>query len=371
MIGRLNRAGAERQMLLIASGLQNRGNRVTIVSLDGPGNLDEEARRLGLEVRIMEGLFRGLIWKAIPYIRYVRNAKPDVIYGFLPKQHLVITLLKSFTIPAKIVWGIRASKIDWSEYHLRSRIFFPLATKLSRWADAYIANSWSGADYHNSLGYLSKRMSVVPNGIDTEIFFPNTTSRGIIRSNWNLAEAVPIVGMLARFDPMKGNDDFLEVAAKVADAMPEARYVVTGQHTDVQAAAFWKRASTLGIKDKTLLFNSTSSPEVFLNGIDVLVSPSKTEGFPNTILEALACGTPVVATDVGDTRRILTDTACIAHHGDHMSLANSVVRLLSNSNYLSESKIESVVTAARYDKNQLVKQTEIKLRTIVNETSGE
>ncbi len=365
VIGSLGRAGAERQMMMLASGLQNRGHIVSIVCLDGTGGFDEEARQLGLKVLTLEKRFPKLMRSATTYMGHVRDVKPHVVYAFLPKQHIVATLLKPLSRQSKIVWGIRASQIDWKSYRLRARLFFPIATKLSRWADMYIANSWAGAEYHISEGYESKKMRVIPNGIDAAVFHPDDKIRSNIRIEWKAGEEVPVIGILSRFDPMKGNDHFLEVASRVVKQLPSAIFIAVGRHTDEQAEAYFERASLLGLQGKLQLFKTTEQPQHYLNGFDVLVVPSKSEGFPNTVLESLACGTPVVGTNVGDIREILGPNLSAANYGDIDSLASGVLSLLSRPLSSMSRQEMSEEICERFSVKILVDQTEILLEGVL------
>jgi glycosyltransferase involved in cell wall biosynthesis len=328
VIGSLQRAGAERQMILTARGLNELGHTVEILCWDSLGALAEEARDQGITVRELKKRTNFFQFKPYSYIRAVKSFRPQVIYPYLPKQHLRATLLKWFTRPSKIVWGICASEVDWKLYRLRARIFFPMTVLVSRFADLYISNSESGAAYHTSIGYSVDKMIVIPNGIDTEIFRESQVLRVSQRETWGVDNATIVVGMLARFDPLKGQDVFIQAARILKTQLSNCLFVMTGSHTSEQAREFLNQAENLNFSENLLIEQATSHPEKFLNGVDVLVMPSLSEGLPNLLLEGLACRTRMVCTDVGDVALTLAGREFLVPPNEPDLLAEGVLESL-------------------------------------------
>ncbi len=328
VIGSLQRAGAERQMILTARGLSELGHTVEILCWDSLGPLAEEARDQGIIVRELPEKNRLFHFKPYSYLKLVKGFEPEIIYPYLPKQHLRITLLKRFTRNSKIVWGICASEVDWKLYRLRARIFFPMTVLMSRFADSYISNSETGAAYHISIGYTANKMVVIPNGIDTEVFKESNELRLSQREKWGVDKETIVVGMLARFDPLKGQDLFLQAASIIKTQLPRVHFVMTGSHTIEQAREFMNKAKHMKLSENLLIEQATSHPEEFLNGVDVLVMPSLSEGLPNLLLEGLACRTRMVCTDVGDVALALAGREVLVPPNEPELLANGVLESL-------------------------------------------
>jgi glycosyltransferase involved in cell wall biosynthesis len=127
--------------------------------------------------------------------------------------------------------------------------------------------------------------------------------------------------MIARFDPMKDHDTFLAAARLVAERRKDVVFVLAGQGTEI----FREKAHTLPLE----IAGALTQPESLIADLDIAVMSSRFgEGFPNAVAEAMASGVPVVATNVGDTSKIVGENGRLVPPGNPTVLAQAVLDLL-------------------------------------------
>lgn len=332
VITSLGRGGAERKMILLAAGLIDRGHRVAIALLDGEGDLALEAEAKGVElIRLFTVNRCGPIPKFARFLRAVRKFSPDVVHSYLPRDNARVAVIKPLLALARLVWAIRASDMAWDHYVRAQNALWPVVTRLARRADLIISNSWSGAEHHIKLGYPEDRITVIPNGIDIDKFRPDGDAGIKFRQKNGIPLDAKVVGMLARFDPMKGQTLFLEIVRRVSEDVPNTAGVILGSHKEEQKREVLALADSHGVADGVRIFEATKPPWNALTSFDVLVVPSIFgEGFPNVIGEALACDIPVAAFDTVDSARLVEGVYSTASPRDVETLSRITVDFLRN-----------------------------------------
>ena len=134
--------------------------------------------------------------------------------------------------------------------------------------------------------------------------------------------------MCARVDPMKDHPTFVEAATVLTDAAPEARFVLIGAGTDEPGSALDRAIAASGIGGRFVRLGRRRDVGRLHATLDIAaLSSAFGEGFPNVLAEAMACGVPCVATDVGDSASIVGDTGLIVPPGDAQALAAAWVAL--------------------------------------------
>jgi glycosyltransferase involved in cell wall biosynthesis len=187
--------------------------------------------------------------------------------------------------------------------------------KRSARPDAVVANSFAGRKAHRAIGFAPRAFPVIPNGIDTKRFRPDGSVRARMRTQLGVSDRKPLVIHVARVDPMKDHVSLIAVAA----ALPNIQFVMTGAGTEKIEAPTNLRA--LGIR--------RDMPDLYA-AADLSLSTSVFgEGFPNAVAEPMACGIPVVATDVGDSRLIIGDTGFVVSPRDVPGMASAIGSLLA------------------------------------------
>jgi glycosyltransferase involved in cell wall biosynthesis len=360
--------GAERQLVLLAKGLSQLGHTV-IVSVFYPGGALEEAiRKAGIPVLSLQKRGR---WDVVGFlfrlIKTLRKEQPQIIYGYLGMPNILTVILKPFLKETHIVWGIRASYMDLKQYDCLSRFTYYLERRLSSFTHLIIANSRAGYAYAITRGFPEKKMVVVPNGIDTEMFCPDHKGRQRIRAEWGIAEEEMLIGIVARLDPMKDHMTFLKAASILIKENINLRFVCVGSGLPDYFKDLQSAEKEMGLNGRLIWSGAREDMPSVYNALDILCSSSYGEGFPNVTGEAMACGVPCVVTDAGDSAWIVGDTGIVVPPKDSEKLAegmNVMLRRLNDGNTDIKSKTrERIVSEFNLDK--LIRKTSESLEKLL------
>jgi glycosyltransferase involved in cell wall biosynthesis len=370
LIRELTHGGAERQLVALAKGLRARGHAVTVVVYYYYSGepLENELLEAGVRIRSLQKRGR---WDMVAFLfqlgRVMREERPEILHSYL--TDLVTVILKPWFPSTKIVWGIRSSSMDLSLCDRLTRVSCKLTFRLSRFADAIIANSRAGRDYHVAQGYSRAKVVVIPNGIDTQRFRPDPEARRHVRSEWGIQDNEQVIGIVGWLRPMKDHPTFLHAASLLVQKRNHLRFVCVGAGAPEYRESLHRLTRSLKLTDHVIWPGGRNDMPAVFNALDLLVSSSITEGFSNVIAEAMACGVPCVATDVGDSAWLMGNMGEVVPPHEPVALANAMGKLLARRPRTAIQIRQRIVE--QFSVEKLVADTEQTLLTLLDNTKSD
>ncbi len=321
LISTLDVGGAEQNLLRLISTMDKSTFDNHVVCMTKPGIVGQELEKTSTPVLSLN------MKKGVPDIRAVlrlrflaRLMRPDIIQCWMYHANLLgLSLLK----PKRTLWNIRCSDLDLSLYGHIYRFAVMAGARLSSLPYAVAANSISGKKVHEGLGYHPKKWAIIPNGFDTHIFKPDLEARSQIRSDLNIPHDALVIGLIGRFDPMKDHATFFSAASLFLRSHPDALFILAGRGVTDQNPRMRDYMGAITDQKKFHLLGERDDIPRILSAMDIATSSSISEGFPNALGEAMACGVPCVATDAGDSRLLLGDTGIVVNRKSPQELCKA------------------------------------------------
>lgn len=151
----------------------------------------------------------------------------------------------------------------------------------------------------------AKKVRLIYNGVDSVRFNPEISGEDV-RKEWGIGSDEIVVGNISRYEPRKGYDVFVRVAAGLASKFPDVRFIACGHGP--QKDELLNMAEELGLGKKLIFTEPRPDVEKFIAAMDVFLFPTYWgEGLPLSVCEAMACGKPVVASNIGSNKELVTD----------------------------------------------------------------
>lgn len=261
-------------------------------------------------------------------IRLIRQERPDLVQTWMYHADLLGGLAARLAGIKRVFWGIRMSSFEKRKSTTLTFWIARLCARLSNWLpEKIICCANKAADVHADLGYEPAKLVVIPNGYDLSRFKPDEAAGAAFRVELGLSDDDFVVGKVGRFDPQKDHANLLTALARVAEQKVNFHCVLIGNGLSADNKELTGQIQALRLEHKVLLVGPRNDIPAVMNGLDLHVLASRSEGFPNVIAEAMACGTPCISTDVGDAREILGESDNCCPPEDPGALADLIVKL--------------------------------------------
>ena len=263
--------------------------------------------------------------------RIIRDERPDLIQGWMYHGNLAASVgarLAGFRGP--VLWNVRHSLHDMRLEKPVSRLVIRLNARFSRGARAIVFNSRTSIEQHQAIGFAADRCVFVPNGVDCGLNRPQPELRDEVRAELGIEATAPLIGMVARYHPMKDPFTLLAALDLVRERLPKVRLAIIGRGFDRDNRRVADAIAARGLERHVRLLGYRSDVPRLLAALDVAAMPSAWgEGFPNALGEAAATGLPMVATDIGDAARVAGPGGRIVPPKDPPALAAALAEVLS------------------------------------------
>ena len=358
----LNQGGAQRQLVALARGLKERHHSVHVIVFYANGFFENELSTSGIDVRVLNRRGRWNVmslWRQM--VRIVRELNPDILHGYLETPNVCAALLRRSIPQAKVVFGIRASAIDYKQYDFVIRVMNWMEARASRHADLIIANSHAGAADAIRVGFPSDKVIVIANGIDTERFAPDVEAGKKLRQQWKIKDDESLIGVVGRLDPKKDHATFLRAAAKLKQ--PKIKFACIGIGEPI--FELQQLTESLNLQDRLQWIAPQSVMSDVYNALDVIcLSSSFGEGFPNVVGEAMACGVPCVVTNSGDAALVVGELGEVVAAGDDESMAAAINKSLNQNRQTISIKLRQRIIE-NFSLQELITKTESALLALI------
>lgn len=291
-------AGAEKQIFELAKGLNKNNYRVTIASLETIGKAPRElVESAGCELQLfpvrriygISGFSQG-----IKFLKFLKEQKVDILQTYHFSSDIWGPFLAHLA-GVKVIISNRRDMGFWrSAHHIRAYDW------VNQWVTRIVVNAQSIRNYVKNTEDMPRRnIEVIYNGVDLPTHHVASASSGQL----DIKPGSLVIMHVANFKPVKGHKYLLKALKGIIEKHPEAQLVLIGE--DTMAGEIQRLAGQLKILDHVLFLGKRPDVRNLLPLADICVLPSLSEGLSNAILEYMAAGKPVVATNVGGTPELI------------------------------------------------------------------
>jgi glycosyltransferase involved in cell wall biosynthesis len=323
------KAGAEKQLYLLASFLNPKYFKPIVVQLSPSNSLPVNTGNIG-NIELFHFPTRRLysfsgIRQLSRLSSFAKSKNVNIIHTFFEKSEVMGWLTARFSkIP---IWITSRRDLGFKRKKIYGRIFRFAAKDCKK----CIANCHAVKDQTIQQENLPpEKIEVIYNGLDLSEY-QQTLKNKSLREELGLVNGTLLVGLIANFNfEIKGHVYFLGAAKKILEKVPDAKFVLVGDGP--LRARYEEVVRELNIKKDVYFLGIRTDVPAIISNLDVSVLSSTNEGFSNVIMESMAAGKPVVATNVGGSKEMVADgvTGYLIPPADSQSMANAIIDLLEN-----------------------------------------
>ncbi len=268
-----------------------------VISLTSTGQIGQKLIARGFQVYECNMYS---IWKMPVALLRLRKLllqlQPDIVQTWMYHADFVGGIVARICGFKNIIWGVRSTQVPINS-RLTGLLVKANALISSHVPKKIVCVANAALESHRKFGYNAERMLVIANGIDLDEFFGSLKPLHLLKTS---TTSPLIIGCVGRFHADKGQDLLLQSLAQVMLQQPDLRLMLIGRGCDASNTELGALLDSLNLNHAVNLLGERQDIATLLQSMDIYCMPSRSEGFPNGLVEAMACGLPCVATDVGD-----------------------------------------------------------------------
>lgn len=238
-------------------------------------------------------------------VKIIRIENPDVVHTWLYHADLIGGVAAFIAGSSRVIWSLR-TLADRQHSRRMTKIVVRICAFLSHIIPRkIICVGMSVKNSHIALGYNQRKMLVIPNGIPEKKEEQCEDTKLSLRERLGIPNDARVIGTVGRFNVVKGQKYFVDASRYIKSDTDKFVYLMVGRGCDPGNDELMSWIDATGNQQKFILLGEQRATHAYLNIIDIYVSPSLVEGFPNALAEAMSLGKLCVATDVGDSGFVL------------------------------------------------------------------
>ncbi len=307
----LDDGGAEAVLFRLISKSQNYSH--VVVSLMDEGKYGPVFEAMGIRVFCL-GMSPGrLSFSSVWQLRScIVSESPDVVQTWMYHADFLGGIAARISGIRTIVWGIHHSTLEKGKAKGTTIAIAKVSALLSHVVpEKIVCCAKKSLEVHRDIGYSRNKMIVIPNGYDLSEFMVDDLSASQLRASLGIGSETFLLGKVGRYDPFKDHENLLSALYELKLSGADFKCLLVGRGLTSETPKLVARINELGLTDKVILAGQRTDIPAVMNALDLHVLSSSSEGFPNVLAEAMACGTPAVSTDVGDAGEIVGDPALL------------------------------------------------------------
>lgn len=327
----LNNGGAEAVLHRLCK--YDKVNENIVVSMMNMGKYGSLLTKENVEVYTLDMPIGKLTFSGILKLyKLLRLEKPDVVQTWMYHANLIGGIVAKIAGVKKIVWGIHHSSLDKKHNKSSTILIAKISAKLSRFVPSDIVFcAEKSYQVHENIGYKCKSMQVIPNGYELDKFYPKIENVEKLKIDLKLSDVKNIIGFVARFNELKDHDNLIQ-ALKIVNQQENVKCLLIGADMVESNSALMEIINKYNVAENILLLGERTDISDIMNLLDIHILSSYSEAFPNVLCEAMACGTPCVTTDVGDSGFIVNNTGWVVPVKNSVELSKAILSAIEEKN---------------------------------------